>query len=171
MYKNVSSRLCNDKCNCDNSSININDEVEDEKSRFNYHLKKDSGMWKDSKELVKKSELLSPLDMCLYDFMEKYVMSYDNFLRDIEGIHYYSEDTKDIIKLTGVESWHFVENYKIPATIPKQNMLYSMLYGKLDNKAYNVYIYVYFKDTIVDFTNGWTAENPYTSFNIIPRNP
>lgn len=143
-----------------------------EKERMDYHLNKDSGMWLESKKLVQESNKLSPNDPYLFDFMCQYVIDNDdNFLREVEGVHFYSEDNEKIVKLTGSEAQHFVENYKIPKSIPSQNMLYSMIYGYQNISHYNVYLYIYFKDTIVDFHNNWRDPNPMNTYTIIPRNP
>ena len=147
-------------------------EQQQEKERMDYHLKKNSGMWVESKKIVHESNKLSPNDPYLFDFMCQYVIDNDdNFLRGVEGVHFYSENIQDTIKLTGPEAQHFIENYKIPRTIPSQNMLYSMIYGNQDISKYNVYLYVYFKDTIIDFNNNWRDPNPMNAYNIIPRNP
>ena len=39
-----------------------------EKERMEYHLKKNTGMWVESKNLVKESNNLSPNDPYLFDF-------------------------------------------------------------------------------------------------------
>lgn len=143
-----------------------------EKARMDYHLNKDSGMWKKTKKIVNESLKLSPNDPYLFDFMCQYVIDNDdNFLQDIEGVNFYSEENKKIIKLTGPEAHHFVENYKIPKTKPSQNVLYSMIYGNQNISQYNVYLYIYFKDVIVDFHNNWHNHNPMNTYTIIPRNP
>lgn len=143
-----------------------------EKEQMKYHLKKDTGMWAESKKLVKESNKLSQNDPYLFDFMCQYVLDNDdNFLKDVEGVHFYSNNLQETIKLTGPEARHFVENYKIPKTIPSQNMLYSIIYGNQDVSKYQVYLYVYFKDTIIDFNNNWRDLNPLNTYTVIPRNP
>ena len=146
-------------------------EQKQEKERMDYHMRKDNGAWIQSKNLVNQSRELSPNDPYLYDFMAQYVVESKEFLREIEGIRFFTPKTGETISLTGPEARHFVENYKIPSTLPSQNMLYSMIYGKPDTSPYDVYIYVYFDDTIVDFTNNWRDTNPRNAFTIIPRHP
>lgn len=141
-----------------------------EKERMNYHLKKDSGMWSESKELVNRSLVISSNDDYLFDFISL-VMEDDTFLKDVEGIHFCNEKTKSTIKLTGSEARHFVENYKIPATLPTNSYIYSLMFGNPDVTEYNVYLYVYFKDKIIDFPNNWRNTNSDDIFTIIPRNP
>lgn len=142
-----------------------------EKERMKYHLKKDSGLWVESKELIQRSFILSIKDDYIFDFMSTHVLNGDNFIKDVEGVNFYCEKTKKSVKLTGPEARHFVENYKMPSTIPTNNYIYSMMFGKLDVLEYNVYIYVYFKDIIVDFSNNWRDKDSDNIFTIIPRNP
>lgn len=142
-----------------------------EKERMEYHMKKDSGMWVVSKELVQRSFVISPDDDYLFDFISTHIMKNDKFLKDIEGIQFFCEKSKKTIKLTSHEARHFVENYKIPSTIPRNNYLYSMMFGNPEISEYNVYLYVYFKDIIIDFPNNWRETNSNDVFNIIPRNP
>jgi len=142
-----------------------------EKERMEYHLKKDSGMWIESKKIVQRSFMISPSDEYLFDFMSTHVMDNDKFLREVEGVHFYCDKSDTTVKLTGPEARHFVENYKIPSTLPTNSYLYSMMFGNPDVSEYNVYLYIYFKDIIVDFPNNWRNSDPENVFTIIPRNP
>lgn len=142
-----------------------------EKERMEYHLKKDSGLWVKSKDLVNRSFTISSNDDYLFDFMTKHVMDDDTFLKDVEGVHFHCEKSKSTVKLTGPEARHFVENYKMPSTLPTNSYIYSMMFGNPDITEYNVYLYVYFKDIIVDFPNNWRDRDTDNLFTIIPRNP
>tara|TARA_Y100000389_G_C17407688_1_gene489012 strand:- start:684 stop:1169 length:486 start_codon:yes stop_codon:yes gene_type:complete len=142
-----------------------------EKERMEYHLKKDSGLWVKSKDLVNRSFTISSNDDYLFDFMTKHVMDDDTFLKDVERVHFHCKKSKSTVKLTGPEARHFVENYKMPSTLPTNSYIYSMMFGNPDITEYNVYLYVYFKDIIVDFPNNWRDRDTDNLFTIIPRNP
>ena len=146
-------------------------EQQEEEARMHYHMNKDSGMWLDSKTLVNESNKLNCNSGYLFDFMCEYVVNNDDFLSSVDGVHFISDNRDKAIRLTGTEARHFIENYRMPVELPYNNLLYSMFYGRPDTTAYNVYIYVYLKDSIIDFSNQWRNSNPMDMFTIIPRNP